>query len=78
MAERFTLVLKGPPWRWPACAPSRDDRLGASTHLARAPLWSTTASTSTFDGTGHGVGSYLRRVHEGPQRISKACPTPSP
>lgn len=41
--------------------------------LARAPLW---AERLDFGhGTGHGVGYFLN-VHEGPQSISKATPTP--
>lgn len=41
--------------------------------LARAPLW---AERLDFGhGTGHGVGYFLN-VHEGPQSISKAIPTP--
>jgi Xaa-Pro aminopeptidase len=42
--------------------------------LARAPLWA--EGIDFGHGTGHGVGYFLN-VHEGPQSISKACPTPT-
>ena len=41
--------------------------------LARAPLWE--QGLEYGHGTGHGVGYFLN-VHEGPQSISKAVPTP--
>jgi Xaa-Pro aminopeptidase len=41
--------------------------------LARAPLWA--EGIEFGHGTGHGVGYFLA-VHEGPQSISKAVPTP--
>ena len=41
--------------------------------LARAPLWA--EGLDFGHGTGHGVGYFLN-VHEGPQSISRAVPTP--
>jgi Xaa-Pro aminopeptidase len=41
--------------------------------IARAPLWE--QAMDFGHGTGHGVGYFLN-VHEGPQSISKAIPTP--
>jgi len=41
--------------------------------IARAPLWA--EGLDFGHGTGHGVGYFLA-VHEGPQSISKAVPTP--
>ena len=41
--------------------------------LARVPLWA--EGIDFGHGTGHGVGYFLN-VHEGPQSISKAIPTP--
>jgi Xaa-Pro aminopeptidase len=41
--------------------------------IARAPLWE--HGLDYGHGTGHGVGYFLN-VHEGPQSISKAVPTP--
>jgi Xaa-Pro aminopeptidase len=41
--------------------------------IARAPLWE--QGLDYGHGTGHGVGYFLN-VHEGPQSISKAVPTP--
>ncbi|WP_374320703.1 M24 family metallopeptidase [Aquabacterium sp.] len=68
----FTLVLKGTMglsrMAFPkgTLAPMLDA-------VARAPLW---AQGMDFGhGTGHGVGYFLN-VHEGPQSISKAIPTP--
>jgi Xaa-Pro aminopeptidase len=72
MKRDYTLVLKGTlnlsRARFPHGTPS--PMLDA---LARAPLW---AEHLEFGhGTGHGVGYFLN-VHEGPQSISKAVPTP--
>ncbi len=72
MKRDYTLVLKGTlnlsRARFPRGTPS--PMLDA---LARAPLW---AEHLEFGhGTGHGVGYFLN-VHEGPQSISKAVPTP--
>jgi Xaa-Pro aminopeptidase len=72
MKRDYTLVLKGTlnlsRARFPRGTPS--PMLDA---LARAPLW---AENLEFGhGTGHGVGYFLN-VHEGPQSISKAVPTP--
>lgn len=68
----FTLVLKGTIGlsraRFPLGTPG--PMLDA---LARAPLWA--ESLEYGHGTGHGVGYFLA-VHEGPQTISKAIPTP--
>ncbi|MCP5285207.1 MAG: aminopeptidase P family protein [Burkholderiaceae bacterium] len=72
MKRDYTLVLKGTlnlsRARFPrgTASPMLDA-------LARAPLW---AENLEFGhGTGHGVGYFLN-VHEGPQSISKAVPTP--
>lgn len=68
----FTLVLKGTlalsRTRFPqgTLAPMLDA-------IARAPLWA--EGLDFGHGTGHGVGYFLN-VHEGPQSISKAIPTP--
>ncbi|RVT49975.1 aminopeptidase P family protein [Rubrivivax albus] len=72
MKRDYTLVLKGTlnlsRAHFPRGTPS--PMLDA---LARAPLW---AELLEFGhGTGHGVGYFLN-VHEGPQSISKAVPTP--
>lgn len=72
MKRDYTLVLKGTlnlsRARFPRGTPG--PMLDA---LARAPLW---AENLEFGhGTGHGVGYFLN-VHEGPQSISKAVPTP--
>ncbi len=72
MKRDYTLVLKGTialsRARFPIGTPG--PMLDA---IARAPLW--TASCDFGHGTGHGVGYFLN-VHEGPQSISKAVPTP--
>lgn len=68
----YTLVLKGlialSRTRYPrgTLAPMLDA-------IARAPLWA--EQLDYGHGTGHGVGCFLN-VHEGPQSISKAIPTP--
>jgi Xaa-Pro aminopeptidase len=68
----FTLVLKGTMGlsraRFPLGTPGP-----MLDSLARAPIWA--ASVEYGHGTGHGVGYFLA-VHEGPQTISKAIPTP--
>ena len=68
----YTLVLKGlinlSRARFPIGTPA--PMLDA---LARAPLWE--HGLDYGHGTGHGVGYFLN-VHEGPQSISKATPTP--
>lgn len=72
MKRDVTLVLKGTI----ALSRTRFPRGTASPMLdaiARAPLWA--ASLEYGHGTGHGVGYFLN-VHEGPQSISKAVPTP--
>ena len=72
MKRDYTLVLKGTI----ALSQTRFPRGTASPMLdaiARAPLWA--ASLDYGHGTGHGVGYFLN-VHEGPQSISKAVPTP--
>jgi Xaa-Pro aminopeptidase len=72
MKRDYTLVLKGTL----ALSRARFPRGTLSPMLdalARAPLW---AENLDFGhGTGHGVGYFLN-VHEGPQSISKAVPTP--
>lgn len=72
MKRDYTLVLKGTMnlsrARFPRGTPS--PMLDA---LARAPLWE--HGIEFGHGTGHGVGYFLA-VHEGPQSISKAVPTP--
>ena len=72
MRRDFTLVLKGTMAlsraRFPRGTPG--PMLDA---LARAPLWA--EGIEFGHGTGHGVGYFLA-VHEGPQSISKAVPTP--
>ena len=72
MKRDYTLVLKGTlalsRARFPRGTPS--PMLDA---IARAPLWA--ESLDYGHGTGHGVGYFLN-VHEGPQSISKAAPTP--
>lgn len=72
MKRDYTLVLKGTialsRARFPLGTPG--PMLDA---IARAPLWA--ASCDFGHGTGHGVGYFLN-VHEGPQSISKALPTP--
>jgi Xaa-Pro aminopeptidase len=69
----FTLVLKG----MIALSRVRFPRGTLSPMLdaiARAPIWA--ESLEYGHGTGHGVG-YFMNVHEGPQSISKAVPTPN-
>ena len=72
MKRDYTLVLKGTMnlsrARFPrgTASPMLDS-------LARAPLWA--EGIDFGHGTGHGVGYFLN-VHEGPQSISKAVPTP--
>jgi Xaa-Pro aminopeptidase len=72
MKRDYTLVLKGTMnlsrARFPrgTASPMLDS-------LARAPLWE--HGIEFGHGTGHGVGYFLA-VHEGPQSISKAVPTP--
>ncbi|RZU02901.1 aminopeptidase P family protein [Rivibacter subsaxonicus] len=72
MKRDYTLVLKGTialsRTRFPRGTPS--PMLDA---IARAPIWA--QSLEYGHGTGHGVGYFLN-VHEGPQSISKAVPTP--
>lgn len=72
MQRDYTLVLKGTLQlsraRFPVGTPG--PMLDA---LARAPLWA--QGLDFGHGTGHGVGYFLN-VHEGPQSISKAIPTP--
>jgi Xaa-Pro aminopeptidase len=72
MKRDFTLVLKGTMalsrTRFPRGTPG--PMLDA---IARAPLWA--EGIEFGHGTGHGVGYFLA-VHEGPQSISKAVPTP--
>ncbi len=72
MKRDYTLVLKGTL----ALSRTRFPRGTASPMLdsiARAPLWE--HGIDFGHGTGHGVGYFLA-VHEGPQSISKAVPTP--
>ncbi len=72
MRRDYTLVLKGTL----ALSRTRFPRGTASPMLdsiARAPLWE--QGIEFGHGTGHGVGYFLA-VHEGPQSISKAVPTP--
>lgn len=72
MKRDFTLVLKGTIALSRAVFP-RGTPSPMLDALARAPLW---AERLDFGhGTGHGVGYFLN-VHEGPQSISKATPTP--
>jgi Xaa-Pro aminopeptidase len=72
MKRDYTLVLKGTMnlsrARFPrgTLSPMLDS-------LARAPMWA--EGIDFGHGTGHGVGYFLN-VHEGPQSISKAVPTP--
>ena len=72
MKRDYTLVLKGTMalsrTRFPngTLSPALDT-------MARAPLWA--EGIDFGHGTGHGVGYFLA-VHEGPQSISKAQPTP--
>jgi Xaa-Pro aminopeptidase len=72
MRRDYTLVLKGmmalSRTRFPRGTPG--PMLDA---IARAPLWA--EGLDFGHGTGHGVGYFLN-VHEGPQSISKAVPTP--
>jgi Xaa-Pro aminopeptidase len=72
MKRDYTLVLKGTMQlsraRFPRGTPSP-----MLDSLARAPLWA--EGIEFGHGTGHGVGYFLA-VHEGPQSISKAVPTP--
>ncbi len=72
MKRDYTLVLKGTM----ALSRTRFPRGTLSPALdaiARAPLWA--EGIEFGHGTGHGVGFFLA-VHEGPQSISKAIPTP--
>ena len=73
MKKDYTWVLKGmmalSMARFPRGTPG--PMLDA---LARAPLWA--QGIDFGHGTGHGVGYFLN-VHEGPQSISKATPTPA-
>jgi Xaa-Pro aminopeptidase len=72
MRRDYTLVLKGTM----ALSRARFPRGTLSPMLdaiARAPLWD--SGLEYGHGTGHGVGYFLN-VHEGPQSISKAIPTP--
>jgi Xaa-Pro aminopeptidase len=73
MKKDYTLVLKGmmalSMARFPMGTPG--PMLDA---IARAPLWE--QGIDFGHGTGHGVGYFLN-VHEGPQSISKATPTPA-
>jgi Xaa-Pro aminopeptidase len=72
MKRDYTLVLKGTL----ALSRTRFPRGTLSPTLdaiARAPLWQ--HGVEFGHGTGHGVGFFLA-VHEGPQTISKALPTP--
>lgn len=72
MRRDYTLVLKGTM----ALSRARFPRGTLSPMLdaiARAPLWA--EGIEFGHGTGHGVGYFLN-VHEGPQSISKAVPTP--
>jgi len=72
MQRDYTLVLKGTM----ALSRARFPRGTLSPMLdaiARAPLWA--EGIEFGHGTGHGVGHFLN-VHEGPQSISKAIPTP--
>jgi Xaa-Pro aminopeptidase len=72
MKRDYTLVLKGTM----ALSRARFPRGTLSPMLdaiARAPLWA--EGIEFGHGTGHGVGYFLA-VHEGPQSISKAVPTP--
>ncbi len=72
MKRDYTLVLKGTlalsRARFPRGTPSP-----MLDTVARAPLWA--EGIEFGHGTGHGVGYFLN-VHEGPQSISKAVPTP--
>ncbi|MFT3820584.1 MAG: aminopeptidase P family protein [Rubrivivax sp.] len=72
MKRDYTLVLKGTMalsrTRFPRGTPSP-----MLDSIARAPLWD--QGLEFGHGTGHGVGYFLN-VHEGPQSISKAVPTP--
>ncbi len=72
MRRDYTLVLKGMIQLSQARFPlgTAGPMLDA---LARAPLWA--QALDYGHGTGHGVGYFLN-VHEGPQTISKAVPTP--
>jgi Xaa-Pro aminopeptidase len=72
MKRDYTLVLKGTM----ALSRARFPRGTLSPmldSLARAPLWA--EGLDYGHGTGHGVGYFLN-VHEGPQSLSKAIPTP--
>jgi Xaa-Pro aminopeptidase len=72
MRRDFTLVLKG-TMALSRCRFPRGTLAPMLDAIARAPLW---AEAIDFGhGTGHGVGYFLN-VHEGPQSISKAIPTP--
>jgi len=72
MRRDFTLVLKG-TMALSRCRFPRGTLAPMLDAIARAPLW---AEAMDFGhGTGHGVGYFLN-VHEGPQSISKAIPTP--
>lgn len=72
MKRDYTLVLKGTI----ALSRTRFPRgtLGPMLDaIARAPMWQ--QGLDYGHGTGHGVGYFLN-VHEGPQTISRAIPTP--
>jgi Xaa-Pro aminopeptidase len=72
MKRDYTLVLKGTMALSRARFPlgTLSPMLDA---IARAPLWA--EGIEFGHGTGHGVGYFLA-VHEGPQSIGKAAPTP--
>jgi Xaa-Pro aminopeptidase len=72
MKRDYTLVLKGTMGLSRARFP-RGTLSPMLDAIARAPLWA--EGIEFGHGTGHGVGYFLN-VHEGPQSISKAVPTP--
>ncbi|MEN9515922.1 MAG: hypothetical protein RIQ95_2550, partial [Pseudomonadota bacterium] len=72
MRRDFTLVLKG-TMALSRCRFPRGTLSPMLDAIARAPLWE--QAMDFGHGTGHGVGYFLN-VHEGPQSISKAIPTP--
>ena len=72
MKRDYTLVLKGTLQLSRARFP-RGTLSPMLDALARVPLWE--QGLDFGHGTGHGVGYFLN-VHEGPQSISKAVPTP--
>jgi len=72
MRRDFTLVLRG-MMALSRCRFPRGTLSPMLDAIARTPLW---AEAIDFGhGTGHGVGYFLN-VHEGPQSISKAIPSP--